>query len=508
MNNKPTALVILDGFGHRDQQTYNAITQAETPTINHLLNTYPHTLLEASGTAVGLPPGSIGNSEVGHLTIGAGRIIKQSVVRINEMIAHGTLLKDTACKSMLKNTAQTDHTIHIMGLLSDANVHSNENHLYAMLEVLQKKGYSRIVIHPFLDGRDTPPRCAERYLKKLDHVIETLGIGTIGSLHGRFYAMDRDHHWDRTEKSYKVLTQKHVPQFFSWHSVLAHYYKQGITDEFIPPTQLRTDASITNHDTLIFFNFRPDRARQLTAAFVSPAWSSFTRTPLSLTGFITPVHYDTPKKLPTHALLQPIPINNTLKQVLNDHNITLFSVAETEKYAHVTYFFNGEQEQHLRHEERVLIPSLPVKNYAQKPEMSAPLITDAVLRSLYNNPKNFYLINYANADMVGHSGNMESTIKAIECLDQQLERLYKQVVTTMKGTLYITGDHGNAEYMFNPQENQPCTAHTANRVPFIWAKEELAKSTLTLPLQSLADIAPFILENMNIPIPQEMLHGR
>lgn len=502
--NNPTVLVILDGFGHRDQRTYNAIAQADAPTINYLLNTYPHTLLQSSGAAVGLPPGSMGNSEVGHLTIGAGRIIKQAVVRINEMIAHGTLLQDPISETILNKTKK--HTIHIMGLLSDANVHSNQNHLYAMLEALQKKGFSHIIIHPFLDGRDTPPCSAKRYLTELDIAMKKFDCGSIGSIHGRFYAMDRDHNWDRTEKSYTVLTQQQKPQFTSWQDALCYFYKNGITDEFILPTALHDNSTIKADDTVIFFNFRPDRARQLTAAFVSPKWNAFTKMDLPLSGFITPVQYGPPEEFPTHALLQPIVIQNTLKDVLNNHNITMFSIAETEKYAHVTYFFNGEVEQQLSNEERVFVPSIPAKNYVQKPEMSAHLITNAVLKSLKNDPKDFYLINYANADMVGHSGNMGSTIKAIECLDRQIEQLYKQIIIDMEGTLYITGDHGKAEYMFNQEENQPNTAHTTDPVPFIFIKKNIEKSIQKLPLHGLADIAPFILKNMNISIPQEMIH--
>lgn len=509
MSNKPTALVILDGFGYREQQTYNAIAQANTPFMDYLFGHYPHTLLRASGTAVGLPPHSIGNSEVGHLTIGAGRIIKQPVVQMNEMIEHNLLFKDTISKYIFNNTKHNNGAIHLLGLLSDANVHSNDNHLYAMLYSLKKEGFSNIIVHPFLDGRDTPPRSAEQYLTKLDAVIKKLGVGVIGSLHGRFYAMDRDHNWERTEQSYNVLTAEQVIKFSSWQNALTFYYNAGIFDEFIPPTSLHHDAIIHNQDTLIFFNFRSDRMRQLVASFVAPVWTGlFSRKTLSLTGCITAVEYDTPEKLPTHALLKPIHIKNTLKQVLNEHTISMLSIAETEKYAHVTYFFNGGNEQPLSHEERVLIPSISVKNYIQRPEMSAGSITDAVLSSLSNNPKDFYLINYANADMVGHSGNIESTVKAIECLDHQLERLYQQIAATMHGTIYITGDHGNAEYMFNPEENQPNTAHTTNLVPFIFINKTVAKSHFKLSLQGLSDIAPFILKNMNLSVPQEMVHKK
>jgi 2,3-bisphosphoglycerate-independent phosphoglycerate mutase len=503
MNQPPIALIILDGFGYQAQQRYNAIAQAHTPTLDHLFKTYPHCLLKASGEAVGLPKGSIGNSEVGHLTIGAGRIIEQPVTRLNTMIANHTFCTDRQTETILEQAASRGKTIHVMGLLSDANVHSNYHHLDAFLELCAQKKYTNVIVHAFLDGRDTPPQSAQHYLDHLEDTIKRLGVGHIGSIHGRFYSMDRDHNWDRTAKSYAVLTQESTKPFPTWQDALKASYAQGITDEFVLPRALSAHATINDDDCVFFFNFRPDRARQLTAAFVQPDFTGFAKKDIRLTGFITPVPYDTPAHLPTHSLLNRKDIHNTLKEVLNDHDISMLSIAETEKYAHVTYFFNGEDETKLSHEERILIPSLHVETYKDHPEMSAALITQAVLESLRTNPKEFYLINYANADMVGHSGSLEATIRAVECIDAQLGILYNQIMS-MNGTLYITGDHGNAECMFDEKTHQPNTAHTTNPVPFILITKAVEHSSEKLPLTQLSDIAPFILKGMNLPIPAEM----
>lgn len=509
MNKRPQALIILDGFGYRDQLAYNAILRARTPMLQFLFNNYPYTYLQASGKAVGLPAGSMGNSEVGHLTIGAGRIIKQPISLINDMIKNGLFCTDSTTEVILKKTIESNSTIHVMGLLSDANVHSNYTHLDAFLKLCAQKNYKNVIIHPFLDGRDTPPRSAAHYLQHLQNTIENLNTGKIGTLHGRFYSMDRDHNWDRTEKSYQVLTTpKQSRELFSnWQSMLESYYAQSITDEFIPPTAVTTDCHIKSGDCIFFFNTRPDRARQLTAAFINPKFNSFTREKIVLHGFITPVPYDKKSNLPTHALLKREAIQNTLKEVLNNQGYSIVSVAETEKYAHITYFFNGEKEDILSHEERILIKSIPAHNYIEHPQMSAPQITDAVIDSLTKNLKDFYLINYANADMVGHSGSLEATVEAIECIDQQISTLYDHVVKQYNGILYITADHGNAETMFDTITHQPHTSHTTNPVPFILVDTQYKKLPYLLTLKGLSDIAPFILAYNHIPIPREMVHS-
>ena len=497
---KPVALVILDGYGYRKETDYNAIAQARKPTLDALLETYPHTLLEASGTAVGLLPGYIGNSEVGHLTMGAGRIIEQPVTMIHNAIQDGSFFTNPILKKSLQQLPKTKK-LHIMGLLSDGGVHSHIDQLWAFMKAAHDSGIEHIVVHPFLDGRDVAPQSAVFYLNKLQDCIDTYG-GIIGSIHGRFYAMDRDNNWERTALSYHVLTQTEPIRFADWQSALDYYYAHEIIDEFIPPTQLTHDGIVTDGDGIIFINYRPDRARELTQSFIDPTFNAFERRQLNLAFFITPTDYGL--AVHTTVLFDQKPITHTLKEILSDAGQTIFTIAETEKYAHVTYFFNGGKEEAVPHESRVLIQSIRAKNYVEHPEMSAQEITDTVLESLKTNPADFYLINYANADMVGHSGDFQATIKAIECLDKQIKQLLDVIVIKMGGTLYITADHGNAEEKWDYQANQARTAHTANMVPFVMAKVGLEHIHVKLPLHTLADIAPFILSNMGLQIPHEM----
>ena len=501
-NIKPTVLVILDGFGYRKEMAYNAIYHAHTPHIDQWLKQYPHTIVQAAGPAVGLPQGYIGNSEVGHSTIGSGRITPEPVTILHNTIDNGTFFSNKILVKNLKKIKEKGTALHIMGLLSDAGVHSHIKHLFAFLDAAQQHGITKIFVHAFLDGRDTPPQSASTYLRKLDEKLKTIPAATIGSIHGRFYAMDRDNNWKRTEESYHALTEKEEKRFPSGQAVLDEYYPQDITDEFIPPTQLDPESIVQDGDGIIFINFRSDRARQLTASFVEPNFAHFPTKKLALACFITPTTYD--ESVATDALLKPPVITNTLKDVLVQNGKTIFSIAETEKYAHVTYFFNGGKEEALTTETRVLIPSIPAKNYVAYPHMSAAEITQKILASLQTDPCDFYVINYANADMVAHSGNFDATVQAVECLDDQLEQLYEQVITTMGGTLYVTADHGNAEDMYNKDIEQPRTAHTNNPVRFIMIRENLKGSDEKLPLTQLADIAPFILKNMGLPIPKEM----
>lgn len=489
----PFVLVILDGFGYRKEKEYNAIALARTPTLNKLLQEYPHTLLQASGTAVGLPEGFMGNSEVGHITIGAGRIVPQNLTIIDEAIKDGTFFTDQHLQHFLEECTKKQKTLHIMGLLSDAGVHSDTQHMYACLDAAEKHGIKNIVLHLFLDGRDTAPKSAGKYLQKVDVYIKKHPNVRIGSIHGRYYAMDRDRHWQRTEQSFKACTEPQEIQFTEWESALMHYYNTGITDEFVPPTQFSHTALIHPHDFVIFFNFRPDRARQL-----------FTRlTQVDEISILTLVNLNHFIEQASYIFDEPV-IKHTLKDVLNAHNKTMLSIAETEKYAHVTYFFNGGVERILPNETRILVPSIPAQNYVNVPQMSAEAITRAAVQSLRGLPCDFYLINYANADMVGHSGNLEATIKAIEFLDSQLETLYNVVVKEMNGTLIITADHGNAEEMYDPVTHQPKTSHTTNPVPFIVVKRDFKNSGMQLELTGLKDIAPFILHMMSLPVPHEM----
>jgi 2,3-bisphosphoglycerate-independent phosphoglycerate mutase len=528
----PTVLVILDGFGYSTKKKYNAIAHAHMPYFNAWWQTYPHTLLSAAGKAVGLPDDMIGNSEVGHLTIGAGRIIDQPMTQWLQSIADNSFFTNPILQAQLEKLLSVDGALHIIGLLSDAGVHGHEKCIEAVVDVAVKAGIKKIVIHAILDGRDVAPQSAHDYLHRLAQTAKHYNHGQviIGSLHGRFYAMDRDHHWDRIEKSYRILTEKQSePYDFTpcsdslhtrtpaksnkagdkslgegWEKVLERNYAHNITDEFIVPVQLDTQAVVHNGDGIVFCNVRPDRARELTQCFVGDQQSrvdEFVVKPINLTFFITPVDYG--DSLNTIALFPRTVVRSTLKDVLAEHGKIIFTIAETEKYAHVTYFFRGENEEPVAAEVRHMIPSFDVRNYIANPQMCANQITQAVITSLQTDPADFYLINYANADMVGHSGNFDATIKAVECLDQQLGVLYEQIVEKMGGTLYITADHGKAEDMFDEVRGQVRTAHTNNPVPFLMLKNGVKSSELDL--KELADVAPFILRNMGIEVPREML---
>ncbi len=492
---KPIVLVILDGFGYRETSSFNAIAQANIPHLDSWFAQYPHTLLQASGKAVGLLEGFIGNSEAGHETIGAGRTTAQPVTIVHEALQKGQLTHNKKLAEAFQQLADSGHNLHLIGLLSDAGVHSHHELLYSLIDVSLTYKIAHIYIHPILDGRDVPPRSAQQYLQKLDAYITDKPNVSIATLHGRYYAMDRDHNWDRTQKSAHCLTYKQRPRFADWQQLLDYWYRQNITDEFVPPNSIDAESSIQPGDGIIFFNFRPDRARQLTELFLKD------KKVIDFSFFITPFSYDS---LNTTWLFKQEQIKHSLMDVLHEQNKRAFAIAETEKYAHVTSFFNAGREKSYETETQVLIPSIKMQSYAAMPKMSARKITQAVLNDLKIDPHDFYLINYANADMVGHSGNMQATIKSIECLDTQLALLYKQIVEDMDGTLIVTADHGNAEDMFDITANQPKTAHTNNLVPFLVINQRLKKHKEQLRLKTLADIAPYILTLMKLPIPKEM----
>jgi len=503
----PIVLVILDGFGYSPRHCGNAIARAHTPNLDRWFAEYPHTLLNASGTSVGLLEQLPGNSQVGHLAIGTGRIIPQPIRVIHDAIDSGLFFSLPLLHKHFKELNKRGATLHIMGLLSDGGVHSHTKHLYAFIEAAIQHNIQRIVIHPFLDGRDVVPRSAYYYLEKLESVLRQYSLKTcivIGSIHGRFYAMDRDNNWDRTQYAYTILTSDGPPSIRNWRDIIEHNYQQGVTDEFIPPTALHPLHAVRPEDGIIFFNIRPDRARQLTDAFIDPTFTHFERTFIPLTCFITPVayRYSSTATAATDVLFPNPVIRNTLKEVLANAQKTIFSIAETEKYAHITYFFDGYHEAAYATETRYLIPSIKIKNYVHHPQMSAPIITDTIIESLMHKLCNFYLINYANADMVGHSGNFEATVQAIECLDNQLATLYEHVVMHNNGTLCITGDHGKAEYMYNIHTHEIITAHTTNPVPFLVIQK--ISDQKKLKLTTLADIAPYILHLMRVPIPPQM----
>lgn len=485
-NRFPTALVILDGFGYREAEEGNAIAQASMPTFHKLLETYPVTTLKAAGAAVGLPDGYNGNSEVGHLTLGCGTIIPQSLTLIEEAIQNGSFFKNKKLKHAFEELKKSGKTLHLMGLLSDGGVHSSLHHLFAFLKMAADEGIKKVLIHGFLDGRDVTRHSAEHYLEQIEKECKKLGIGKIASLHGRFYAMDRNRNWKQTEKSFLTLTEPQIKHADSWKEYLKAQDKAHPSEEFFDPLQIGINNFIKPGDGIVFFNFRADRARQLTSLFLNSN--------LALAFFITPVSYGA--EYPTTTLFERPQIPQTLTQFLHDQGYSIFSIAGTEKYAHVTYFFNGGREEKLENETRILVPSTTRQQYDQFPEMSAPTITEAVLETLKTNPHDFYVINYPNADMVGHTGNLNATIKAVECLDTQLKLLIDEIVIKQKGILYITGDHGNAEEMIDPKTKEPLTSHTQNPVYFIMATQELKNIQLHLPLTQLSDVAPFIAQVM------------
>lgn len=490
MSVRPTVLVVLDGFGYSPTKEGNAIALANTPYLDAFLQNYPHTLLEASGQAVGLLPGTMGNSQVGHMALGTGSILMQPITSIHNAIADQSFFSNPLLVGHLNALSASGKTLHIMGLLSDGGVHSHMEHLFAYIKAAQMHDVKKIAIHAFLDGRDTPPQSAPTYLQMLENRIKSYPNICLSTIHGRFYAMDRDNNWDRTQQSYRAMTECQQVIFNSWQETLAHYYAQGITDEFIPPTRLKTSC-IQKNDGIIFFNVRSERARQLTTCFTQFPCDSCASNNISLSFFITPVTYK--DSIKTTALFEQQSPKTTLKQQLAQRGYSLFTIAEKEKYAHVTYFFDGGQETAYSHETRILIPSIKTKNYVTYPCMSAREITHTVLESLQKDRKGFYLINYANADMVGHSGNLEATIKAIECLDQQLGQLYDMVVKKYHGTLYITADHGKAECV--EKDGKPFTAHTLNKVPFIMIDDSTRLKTL--PPKELSEVAHFILDQMS-----------
>lgn len=493
------ALIILDGFGISNRKKYNAIYKAKSLILKYM-NIYSSCCLKASGKAVGLFDNLIGNSQVGHITIGAGRIIKQPITLIHEAILNKKFFKN---KILIKRFSEVKNgTVHLMGLLSDAGVHSHIELLFALLKLLKKFNIKKVIVHAFLDGRDVPPKSALKYLIKLEKLLKKLNIGKIGSLHGRFYAMDRDKNWDRTEKSYNLLIKEEsIFKFKNYKEALEYFYKKNITDEFIEPSIISEDISIKDQDGLIFFNTREDRARQLTKAIIDKDFNKFKVKYINLLWFITGIKYS--KNLNTDPICRRKIVKDTLFDVFEKNNISIFSIAETEKYAHITYFFNGLKEEKRPNETRVLIKSKSYfHDYTKMPEMSACQITDSVINSIENDPKDFYLINYANADMVGHSGDLNSTIEAIKYLDKEIKRLKNILVEKYNGTIYITSDHGKAEELYNPKSKLKITSHTTNKVPFIVVSK--SKIKLKLKLKGLKDIAPFILKNLNLKIPKVM----
>lgn len=499
-----TLLLILDGFGHNDRIEHNAIAAADTPTWDRLLQHCPNTLLETSGLAVGLPDGQMGNSEVGHMTLGAGRVVYQNFTRINKAISDGEFDANPAFNAAIDAVLARNGALHILGLLSPGGVHSHEQHLHAIVRLAAKRGVERIYIHAFLDGRDTPPRSARPSLEALEALLAELGVGRIASLCGRYYAMDRDQRWERTAIAYDLLTAGDAPHRAdsSLHA-LDQAYARDENDEFVQATLVAASDEkpgiIADGDGVIYMNFRPDRARQLTQALTDPQFEGFERrTQPELADFVTATEYSADLKV--HCAFPPESLSNSFGEYLAALGKTQLRIAETEKYAHVTFFFSGGQETPFAGEERILIPSPNVATYDLKPEMSAAEVTQELVAAIRSGRYDAIICNYANGDMVGHTGVFTAAVKAVETLDQCLAQI-TAALTEAGGQCLITADHGNVEEMFDDTSGQVSTQHSTLPVPLVYVGP---KSLQLQPGGSLADIAPTLLALMDLPQPIEM----
>ncbi|WP_371362854.1 2,3-bisphosphoglycerate-independent phosphoglycerate mutase [Sporomusa rhizae] len=499
----PIALIIMDGWGNgRVDDEFNAIAQADTPHITLLNELYPTTALVCSGEAVGLPEGQMGNSEVGHLNIGAGRTIYQELTRITKSIKDGDFFSNPVLSSVCEQTKASDGTLHLMGLVSDGGVHSHITHLYALIELAKRSGLKKVYVHAFLDGRDVPPTSAVTYIKELEAKIAEIGVGKIATVAGRYYAMDRDKRWDRVAKAYDALVDCQGKKAVNAVAAVEASYQEGKTDEFVEPTLVEGTgySGMKPNDGVIFFNFRPDRAREITRSLTVDDFDGFARKDGKFPLFFAAMtQYD--ETLPVPVAFPPTRPVNTLGEIVSKAGYTQLRIAETEKYAHVTYFFNGGEEAPFPGEDRLLIPSPKVATYDLKPDMSAVEVTDKVVEAIKSGKYDFIILNFANCDMVGHTGVMEAAVIAVATVDKCVGR----VVNAMRdrgGITLITADHGNAEVMRNPETGEPFTAHTTNPVPLILVSE--AHRGAKLRPGALADITPTILDLAGIPQPAEM----
>ncbi len=501
----PMVLIVLDGWGHSDRVEGNAILRSAPRFLGWLGRTYPAGLLAASGESVGLPPGFIGNSEVGHLCLGAGRTVLQDLARINRAIERGDLNGNAALTGACDKVVASGGALHLYGLLSDGGVHSHIAHLEALIDLARRRGVRDLFVHPFLDGRDTAPRSALAYLRRLEAFLSQAGTGRIATLTGRYYAMDRDNRWDRTEKAYRALVRREGPRYRTAEETLNASYAAGVTDEFLVPAVIDPlpgrDGAVRDGDAIIFFNFRADRARQITRAFTEPAFDRFPARPVPrLSSYVCFTAYD--RSWPLPVAFPPQHLRGVLGEVLSAAGIRQLRIAETEKYAHVTYFFNGGEEPAFEGEERCLIPSPRVATYDLQPEMSAPAVTAEVLRRLTATPGQVVILNYANADMVGHTGKFEETVVACGVIDREVESVVRETLR-LGGHALVTADHGNAESMIDEATGGPVTAHTLNPVPVHVAGPGLEGRRLREG-GLLADVAPTMLELLGIAAPPEM----
>lgn len=502
MDKKLTMLMILDGFGMNENENGNAIKLAATPHIDKLLKQNPNTIIHTSGLDVGLPEGQMGNSEVGHTNIGAGRIIYQELTKITKSIEDGDFFSNSELVNAIENCKKHHTKLHIFGLLSDGGVHSHVRHLYAILELAKRKDFEDVYVHCFLDGRDTPPASAENYIAELEKKMEEKGVGKIASIMGRFYAMDRDKRWERVQLAYNALVNGEGEKAASAISAIESSYQQEIFDEFVKPTIIinaegNPTATIAQNDSVIFFNFRPDRAREITRSIVDNEFKEFEKKLLDVY-YVCFTNYD--ETMPNvHVAFKKDEIKNTFGEYISNQGLTQLRIAETEKYAHVTFFFNGGEEKQYPGEDRILVPSPKVQTYDLKPEMSAIEVTDKVIEAIASGKYDSIILNYANCDMVGHTGSLEAAIKAVETIDTCVGRVV-EAINLQKGVVLITADHGNAEQMIDYKTGEPHTAHTTNPVPLI----VVGLDAIKLVEGRLADLAPTMLEIMGLEKPIEM----
>jgi len=511
---KPVYLIILDGWGENPNLEGNAIAQANTPNIDKLMQHYPQTLLQASGISVGLPWGEVGNSEVGHLTLGAGRVLYQSLPRITLSIQDGSFFTNASFLAAIENAKKNDSALHLMGLASNGGVHSSMEHLYALLELAKNSELKKICLHLFMDGRDAPPQSGKNIVQDVEERIKGFPQARIATLCGRYFAMDRNDNWNRTEKAYDLLTSGTGSRQKSAQAALEASYKNNVTDEFVEPIAIEDEngniSSAGEKDSIIFFNFREDRARQITKAFTLPTFSKFERKKyLPDIEFVTMTKYE--DNLPIRVAFGPQEIKNCLGEVLSHNKINQLRIAETEKYAHVTYFFNGGRETPFPGEDWMLIPSQSASTYDKVPEMSAYIIEEKILDELGTGKYGFTLVNFANADMVGHTGKLKPTIAAIEAVDGCLGKIIPEILK-IGGHIFITADHGNAEETINPRTEETNTEHSTFPVPFWYLSPNNHRQKTESEILKvkngigglLSDVAPTILAVMDITVPPEM----
>ncbi len=504
MNKRPVVLMILDGYGLNDKTEGNAVAQAQTPVMDKLMQEYPFVRGNASGMAVGLPEGQMGNSEVGHLNMGAGRIVYQELTRITKEIQDGTFFENPALLRAVENCKENNSALHLMGLLSDGGVHSHNTHLYGLLELAKRNGLDKVYVHCFLDGRDTPPASGKEFAQELQTEMDRIGTGKIASVMGRYYAMDRDNNYDRVKLAYDAMTKGEGLTAESGVSGIQASYDRDETDEFVKPTVVLEDGKpvcvVSDKDSVVFFNFRPDRAREITRAFCDDDFKGFDRGPRKDIVFICFTDYD-PTIPNKEVAFHKVSITNTFGEWLAAHHMTQARIAETEKYAHVTFFFNGGVEKPNEGEDRILVNSPKVATYDLKPEMSAYEVCDKLTEAIRSGKYDVVIINFANPDMVGHTGVLEAAVKAVEAVDACVGKAVEAIKET-DGVMFICADHGNAEQLVDYETGEPFTAHTTNQVPFLLVNYDPAYTLRDGGC--LADIVPTLIEIMGMEQPAEM----